>query len=67
MSIPSILRSAKSHRDQLLRWGTEAIETFVEDIVRRSKDCERLIAALPRQDESSTRVSSLCLKVVDTS
>lgn len=29
---------------------------FVKDIVRRSKDCEKLIAALPRKDESSTRV-----------
>jgi hypothetical protein len=36
--------------------GTDTIETFVRDIVRRSKDCERLIAALPRKDESSARV-----------
>lgn len=48
--------------------GTDTIETFVRDIVRRSKDCERLIAALPRKDESSARVGrqipvhpSLCI------
>jgi hypothetical protein len=34
----------------------EAIETFVKDIVRRSKDIELLIEALPKKDDSGARV-----------
>ena len=35
---------------------SEHIETYVADIVRRSKDVETLIAALPTKDDSSARV-----------
>jgi hypothetical protein len=35
----------------------ESIEGFVQDIVKRSKDCERLIAALPQKSDSAARVS----------
>lgn len=34
-----------------------AIETFTKDIVRRAKDVEVLIAALPEKDDSGGRVS----------
>jgi hypothetical protein len=34
-----------------------AIQTFVADIISRSKDIELLIAALPKKDDSGARVS----------
>ena len=37
---------------------TEAIETFTADIIRRSKDVETLISALPSNGDSGARVSS---------
>lgn len=37
----------------------EAIQIFVADIISRSKDVEKLIAALPKKDDSGARVSSL--------
>lgn len=39
--------------------GIATIETFVADIIRRSKDVETLIAALPKKDDSSQRVCLL--------
>jgi hypothetical protein len=41
-----------------LRRVAEAIEAFVSDIVRRSKDVEALIAALPTKGGSEGRVRS---------
>ena len=38
----------------------DAIQTFVKDIVRRSKDIEKLIAALPNKDDSTERVGGCC-------
>lgn len=40
-----------------------AIEQFVSDIVRRAKDIETLIAALPSKDDSGARVSWFQLHV----
>ncbi|WWD05641.1 hypothetical protein V865_003722 [Kwoniella europaea PYCC6329] len=36
-----------------------SIETFVNDIVRRSKDIKKLIASLPKKDDSSQRATRL--------
>ncbi|WVF66023.1 hypothetical protein IAT40_000761 [Kwoniella sp. CBS 6097] len=36
-----------------------SIETFVADIIRRSKDIKTLIAALPRKDDSAGRAQRL--------
>ncbi|WVW80259.1 hypothetical protein I302_102237 [Kwoniella bestiolae CBS 10118] len=36
-----------------------SIETFVQDIVRRSKDIKKLIESLPRRDDSSQRANRL--------
>ncbi|ORY29796.1 hypothetical protein BCR39DRAFT_531066 [Naematelia encephala] len=37
----------------------EAIETFVRDLVRRAKDVELLIAALPNKDDNTSRAERL--------
>ncbi|KAK1927644.1 hypothetical protein DB88DRAFT_478753 [Papiliotrema laurentii] len=37
----------------------EAIETFVGDIVKRSKDVERLIATLPAKDDNGQRATRI--------
>ena len=39
-----------------LNWILAAIEVFTADIVRRAKDVENLIAALPTKDDSGERV-----------
>lgn len=43
-----------------------SIETFVADVVRRAKDVENLVAALPSKDDSGARVSALlCHSQID--
>jgi len=54
--IPQTLTTAQAAPRQEYR---ESIQTFVRDIVRRSKDIETLIAALPRKDDSSGRAARL--------
>ncbi|EJT48096.1 hypothetical protein A1Q1_02906 [Trichosporon asahii var. asahii CBS 2479] len=51
-AIPTTLTTARAARRKEYR---TAIETFVADIVRRAKDVETLIAALPSKNDSAGR------------
>ncbi|TXT07502.1 hypothetical protein VHUM_03222 [Vanrija humicola] len=56
VAIPTTLQTAQAARRKDYR---KAIETFVADIVRRAKDVETLVAALPSKDDSGARAARL--------
>ncbi|TXT05273.1 uncharacterized protein COLE_06593 [Cutaneotrichosporon oleaginosum] len=55
-AIPTTLHTTQAARRKDYR---AAIEQFVSDIVRRAKDIETLIAALPSKDDSGVRATRL--------